>query len=81
MASYRKWTELCRSFRSNDIGSAVEFDGLKRALLERIRSAEVQLILHRARESNVSVRDSIELVITELFDDNSPDVSPPVYTR
>lgn len=81
MNSYRKWTEVCRDTLGARSGYADEFNGLKIALLERFRSAEMQIILHRARESGMSVTDTIEAMITELLDDEAPAVTVPVYSR
>jgi hypothetical protein len=81
MDSYRKWTEVCRDTLGARSGYVDEFNGLKTALLERFRSAEMQIILHRARESGMSVTDTIEAMITELLDDDAPNIAPPVYNR
>jgi len=81
MNSYRKWTCMMReliedSRRPGCEGSAVQFDNIRDALIERLRCPEMQVIIHRIRESCGTTVDLIEAVVGELFDDNAPDIAP-----
>lgn len=70
----QKWVQMMRDLlddaKRNRNGSWTEFDALGNHIMKGLRSTSMQLLLHRARERNLSVHDTIEEMIKELFDDS-----------